>query len=154
MALREATLLRRGAYWQQAIRELPLAISPSRLVLAVIVAAFVLAMVWVQQTQSLVRIGGEVQRLEAALEEHLQRRQDLLAQLALLNDLPTVQRIAFTSLGMRAPERPIYTHASSLAPGISFDRPLWAAASEPLQETPWWEAFLRAISAKITSLRE
>ena len=154
MALREAPLLRRVPLHGQLIRRLPLAISPTRLVLAIIVAAFVLAMIWVQQTQSLVRVGGELQRLERQLEAVELERQNLLAEIAVLNDLPSVQRVAFTSLGMRAPEAPVYVRKGSLPAGVTFDLPLWAAPTAPLTETPWWEAFLRELSATITALRE
>jgi hypothetical protein len=154
MAVREAPLLRRVPLRGQLFRSLPQAISPLRLALAAIAAVFVLAMIWVQQTQSLVRVGGEIQRLEQRLEQVELERQNLLAELALLNDLPSVQRTAYTALGMRAPEAPAYLRSESLPPGVSFDLPLWAAPAAPLRETPWWEAFVRAISEKITSLRE
>ena len=154
MAAREQPLLRRTPFYGQFVRTLPQIISPSRLALAVIVAAFVLAMVWIQQTQSLVRVGGELQRLEDELGQLELQRQDLLAELALLDDLPTVQRTAFTALGMRRPDAPSYLRAGPLPPGVSFDLPLWAAPTAPLQATPWWEAFLRAVSAKLSSLRE
>ena len=154
MAVREEPLLRRVPMRGQLVRLVPQAISPSRLVLAAIAAVFVLAMVWIQQTQSLVRVGGEMQRLEERLEKVELERQNLLAELALLNDLPSVQRTAYTALGMRAPEAPAYVRSESLPPGVSFDLPLWAAPAAPLRETPWWETFLRAVSAEVTSLRD
>ncbi len=154
MAVREERVRRRTPLGAQLARMVGRPISPSRLVLAVIVSAFVLAMVWVQQTQTIVRVGGEVQALQSDLEAVLQDRQDLEAQLATENDLPTVQRVAFTDLGMREPSDPIYVGGQELPPGVSFDLPVWAAPSQGLRAVPWWEAFLRALSAKITSLRE
>ncbi len=154
MAVREARIQRRTPLAAQLAHVVLRPISPSRLVLALIVAAFVLAMVWVQQTQAIVRVGGEVQIQERRLEVLLQAQQDLRAQLASENDLPTVQRAAFTDLDMREPTDSLYVSSQALPPGVSLDLPVWAAPSQRLYETPWWEAFLRAISAKITSLRE
>ena len=154
MAVREARIQRRISLPAQLAQVALRPISPSRLVLALIVAAFVLAMVWVQQTQAIVRVGGEVQTLERRLEVLLQAQQDLRAQLASENDLPTVQRVAFTALDMREPTDPLYVSSQALPPGVSLDLPVWAAPSQRLYEIPWWEDFLRAISAKITSLRE
>ena len=88
MAVREARIQRRMALPAQLVQVVVRPISPSRLVLALIVAAFVLAMVWVQQTQAIVRVGGEVQSLERRLEVLLQTQQDLRAQLATENGPP------------------------------------------------------------------
>ncbi len=154
MAVREARIQRRLSLPTQLAQVALRPISPSRLVLALIVAAFVLAMVWVQQTQAIVRVGGEVQFLERRLEVLLQTQQDLRAQLATENDLPTVQRVAFTDLDMREPTDSLYVSSRALPPGVSLDLPVWAAPGRRLHEIPWWEGFLRAISATITSLRE
>lgn len=154
MAVREARIQRRLALPAQLAHVVLRPISPSRLVLALIVAAFVLAMVWVQQTQAIVRVGGEVQALERRLEVLLQTQQDLRALLATENDLPTVQRVAFRDLDMREPANPLYVSSQALPPGVSLDLPVWAAPSQRLYAMPWWETLLRAISAKITSLRE
>ena len=154
MALRQEPLLRDAAWVARASRWLPTAIPLSRLVLVIIVAAFVLAMVWVQQTQTLVRLGGEIQRLERRLETVVLERQQILAELAVHNDLSRVQRIAYTELEMREPLRPIFARARPLPPGVSFDLPLWAAPTQPLAEYPWWEAVTREISAQISRLAE
>ena len=58
MAVREARIQRRISLPAQLAQVVLRPISPSRLVLALIVAAFVLAMVWVQQTQAIVRVWG------------------------------------------------------------------------------------------------
>ena len=154
MALRQEPLLRDTAWVVRASQWLPTTVPLSRLVLVVIVAAFVLAMVWVQQTQTLVRLGGEIQRLERQLETVELDRQQILAELAVHNDLSRVQRIAFTELGMREPRRPMFTRAQPLPPGVSFDLPLWAAPTQPLADHPWWEAVTREISARISRLAE
>ena len=154
MALRQEPLLRDTAWPVRITRWLPTAIPLSRLVLVVIMAAFVLAMVWVQQTQTLVRLGGEIQRLERRLETVELERQRILAELAVRNDLSRVQRIAFTELDMRQPRKPVFTRAQPLPPGVSFDLPLWAAPTQPLIEPPWWETVIREISARITRLAE
>lgn len=154
MALRQEPLLRDTAWVLRASRWLPTAIPLSRLVLVIIVAAFVLAMVWVQQTQTLVRLGGEIQRLERRLETVVLERQQILAELAVHNDLSRVQRIAYTELEMREPRRPVFARAQPLPPGVSFDLPLWAAPTQPLAEYPWWEAVTRGISARISRLAE
>ncbi len=154
MALRQEPLLRDTALVVRASRWLPTAIPLSRLVLVIIVAAFVLAMVWVQQTQTLVRLGGEIQRLERQLETVELERQQILAELAVHSDLSRVQRIAFTELGMREPRRPLFSRAQPLPPGVSFDLPLWAAPTQPLADHPWWEAITREISARISQLAE
>ena len=154
MALRQEPLLRDTAWVVRASRWLPTAIPLSRLVLVIIVAAFVLAMVWVQQTQTLVRLGGEIQRLERRLESVVLERQQILAELAVHNDLSRVQRIAYTELEMREPRRPVFARAQPLPPGVSFDLPLWAAPTQPLAEYPWWEALTREISARISRLAE
>ena len=147
--------LRRDTIWPARVpRWLPTAIPLSRLVLVVIIAAFVLAMVWVQQTQTLVRLGGETQRLERQLETVELERQRILAELAVRNDLSRVQRVAFTELNMRQARKPAFTRAQPLPPGVSFDLPLWAAPTQPLVEPPWWEAVIREISARITRLAE
>ena len=154
MAIREQPLLRRTTWRDQVVRLIPRPISPLRVVLAVIAAAFVLAMVWMQQTQSLVRVGGEVQRFELRLDAVELERQGLLADLAVIDDLPSVTRTAFTDLDMRHPSRPVFMRARPLPPGVSFDLPLWAAPPESLRQTSWWEAIVRAIGAEITSVRE
>ena len=154
MAVREQTLLRRSTWRDHVGRLIPQPISPLRAVLAVIAAAFVLAMLWMQQTQSLVRIGGKVQRLELQLDALLLERQGLMADLAVLDDLSSVTRTAFTDLGMRRPLRSVFMRAKPLPPGVSFDLPLWAAPPEPLRQVSWWEAIVRAISAEITNVRE
>ena len=154
MALREAPALRRVSLIAHFTRSIPTGIGVMRFVVAFIVAAFVIAMVMVQQTQALVRVGGEIQRLETQLEVLEDERQELLAELAGHSDLTAVQRVAYTELGMRPPESPAHVQVRSLPPGISFDLPLWAAPSAPLHDAPWWEQFLRAISAAITRFRE
>lgn len=154
MALRQEPLLRDEAWAVRATRWLPTAVPVSRLVLVIIVAAFVLAMVWVQQTQTLVRLGGEIQRLERRLESVELDRQRILAELAVRNDLSRVQRIAFTELNMRETRKPVFARAQPLPPGVSFDQPLWAAPTQPLTELPWWEDMIRAIGARITQLAE
>lgn len=154
MALRQEPLLRDTTWPIRLTRWLPAAIPLSRLVLVVIIAAFVLAMVWVQQTQTLVRLGGEIQRLEHRLETVELERQQILAELAARNDLSRVQRIAFTELDMRHPRTPVFTRARPLPPGVSFDLPLWAAPTQPLAEPPWWETLIREIGARITQLAE
>jgi len=154
MALRQEPLLRNTVWPVRVTRWLPTAIPLSRLVLVVIIAAFVLAMVWVQQTQTLVRLGGEIQRLERQLESVELDRQRILAELAVRNDLSRIQRIAFTELDMREARKPVYARAHPLPPGVSFDLPLWAAPTQPLAESPWWELLIREISARITRLAE
>lgn len=154
MALRQEPLLRTTAFPVRVTRWLPTTIPLSRLVLVVIIASFVLAMVWVQQTQTLVRLGGEIQRLEHRLETVELERQLILAELAMRNDLSRVQRIAFTELNMRQPRKPVFTRAQPLPPGVSFDLPLWAAPTQPLVDPPWWEAVIRETSARITRLAE
>ena len=154
MALRQEPLLRDSVWPIRITRRLPTAIPLSRLVLVVIIAAFVLAMVWVQQTQTLVRLGGEIQRLERRLETVELERQRILAELAVRNDLSRVQRIAFTELNMRQARKPVFTRAQPLPPGISFDLPLWAAPTQQLVQLPWWEDLVREISAQISRLAE
>ncbi len=154
MALRQEPLLRDSIWPARIARRLPTAIPLSRLVLVVIIAAFVLAMVWVQQTQTLVRLGGEIQRLERQLETVELERQRILAELAERNDLSRVQRIAFTELDMRQTRKPVFTRARPLPPGVSFDLPLWAAPTQRLLEPPWWEAVVREISAHTSRLAE
>lgn len=154
MALRQEPLLRDPVWPLRVVRRLPIAIPLSRLVLVVIIAAFVLAMVWVQQTQTLVRLGGEIQRLEHQLETVELERQQILADLAVRNDLSRVQRIAFTELNMRQARQPVFARAQPLPPGVSFDLPLWAAPTQELIEPPWWEALVREISENISRLAE
>ncbi len=154
MALRQEPLLRDSVWPLRVTRRLPSAIPLSRLVLVVIIAAFVLAMVWVQQTQTLVRLGGEIQRLERQLEAVELERQRILAELAVRNDLSRVQRIAFTELNMRQARKPVFTRAQPLPPGVSFDLPLWAAPTQQLVKPPWWEAVVREISAHTSRLAE
>ena len=154
MALRQEPLLRDPVWPLRVVRRLPIAIPLSRLVLVVIIAAFVLAMVWVQQTQTLVRLGGEIQRLERQLETVELERQRILADLAVRNDLSRVQRIAFTELNMRQARQPVFARAQPLPPGVSFDLPLWAAPTQELLEPPWWEAVVREISENISRLAE
>ncbi len=154
MALRQEPLLRDSLWPVRVTQWLPTAIPLSRLVLVIIIAAFVLAMVWVQQTQTLVRLGGEIQRLERRLETVELERQRILAELAVRNDLSRVQRIAFTELNMRQARKPVFARAQPLPPGVSFDLPLWAAPTQQLAELPWWEALAREISAQISRLAE
>lgn len=154
MALRQERLLRRMAWHTHAGRWIPKPSDPSRIVLAVIIAAFSLSMVTIQQTQTAVRLGGEIQQLEIALEAVELERQNMLAETAALNDLTTVQRTAFTTLEMRQPSNPLFTRSQPLPPGVSFDLPLWAAPTQLLDDPPWWERLLRRIGEKVTRLAE
>lgn len=154
MALRQDPLLRNSVWPGRVTRWFPTTIPVSRLVLVVIISAFVLAMVWVQQTQTLVRLGGEIQRLERQLETAELERQRILAELASRNDLSRVQRIASIELNMRQARKPVFARAQPLPPGVSFDLPLWAAPTQQLVEPPWWEAVIREISAQISRLAE
>lgn len=154
MAVREAPSLRRVPLALQLGRWLPRGVRPSRLILTFAVAAFVLAMVLVQQTQGLVRAGGEIQRLELRLDELIDESQELLAALVERNDLPTLQRRTYTELGMRPPDDPHYTQVRALPPGISFDLPLWAAPTAPLREPFWLELLLRALGETLNRFRE
>jgi len=154
MALRQDPLLRKSVWPGRVTRWLPTTIPVSRLVLVVIISAFVLAMVWVQQTQTLVRLGGEIQRLERQLETVELERQRILAELASRNDLSRVQRIASIELNMHQARKPVFARAQPLPPGVSFDLPLWAAPTQQLVESPWWEAVIREISAQISRLAE
>ena len=63
MALREDPILRRIAWHSHIAQWLPTSLPTTRIVIAIVVAAFTFAMVAIQETQTLVRLGGEIQRL-------------------------------------------------------------------------------------------
>ena len=154
MALREDPILRRIAWHSHIARWLPTSLPTTRIVIAIVVAAFTFAMVAIQETQTLVRLGGEIQRLEHTLDAVELERQSIRTELALLNDLPKVQEFAHDQLGMRTPDERRFTTAEDLPPGVSFDLPLWAAPTQRLHEPPWWEDLVRGISEHITKLAE
>ena len=154
MAVRQEGLLRRMAWHTYAGRWIPKPSDPSRVVLAVIIAAFSLSMVTIQQTQTAVSLGGEIHKLEQTLQTVELERQNMLAEMAVLNDLTTVQRTAVTTLEMRQPSNPLFTRSQPLPPGVSFDLPLWAAPTQLLDAPPWWERLLRRIGEKVTRLAE
>ena len=154
MAVRQEGLLRRMAWHTYAGRWIPKPSDPSRVVLAVIIAAFSLSMVTIQQTQTAVSLGGAIHKLEQTLQTVELERQNMRAEMAVLNDLTTVQRTAFTTLEMRQPSNPLFTRSQPLPPGVSFALPLWAAPTQLLDAPPWWERLLRRIGEKVTRLAE
>ena len=154
MALREDPILRRIAWHSHIAQWLPTSLPTTRIVIAIVVAAFTFAMVAIQETQTLVRLGGEIQRLEHELDVVELERQSIRTELALLNDLPKVQEIAYDKLGRRAPDKRRFTTSEDLPPGVSFDLPLWAAPTQRLHEPPWWEELVRGIGERITKLAE
>ena len=154
MALREDPILRRITWHSHIAQWLPTSLPTTRIVIAIVVAAFTFAMVAIQETQTLVRLGGEIQRLEHELDVVELERQSIRTELALLNDLPKVQEIAYDKLGMRAPNKRHFTTSEDLPPGVSFDLPLWAAPTQRLHEPPWWEELVRGIGERITKLAE
>jgi cell division protein FtsL len=154
MALREDPILRRMTWHNHIAHWVPTTLPTTRIVIAIIVTAFTFAMVAIQETQTLVRLGGEIQRLEHDLDAVELERQSILADLALLNNLPKVQKIAHDKLGMRAPDERRFTAAQELPPGVSFDLPLWAAPTQRLNDPPWWEELVRGIGERITKLAE
>ena len=154
MALREDPILRRIAWHSHIARWLPTSLPTPRIVIAIVVAAFTFAMVAIQETQTLVRLGGEIQRLEHTLDTVELKRQSIRTELALLNDLPKVQEIARGKLGMHSPNKRRFTTAEDLPPCIACDLPLCAAPTQRLHEPPWWEELVRGIGERITQLAE
>ena len=157
MALREDPILRRIAWHGHIAQWLPTSLPTTRIVIAIVVAAFTFAMVAIQETQTLVRLGGEIQRLHRAVGQMMRRCGPALAQPR--NRQPARGPLQepphnHAALGMRAPDKRRFTISEDLPPGVSFDLPLWAAPTQRLHEPPWWEELVRGIGERITKLAE
>ena len=114
---------------------------PARLLLAALIGAFVLALLYVLQIQSLVQMGTQIVGLEDDLAAELIKHEALRVELAQLHDLTAIERRALLDLDMTAIERQNVVPVPELPDGIDVSGPPW---SEPAQLTKlrWWQQTL------------
>ncbi len=121
--------------------DLLVGLRPARLLLAALIGAFVLALLYVLQIQSLVQMGARTARLEEELAIELFKQEALRVELAEFHDLSTIERTALLDLDMVAIDRQNIVSMPELPDGIDLSDPPW---SEPMRltEPRWWEKVL------------
>ena len=114
---------------------------PARLLLAALIGAFVLALLYVLQIQSLVQMGARTAILEEELAVELFKQEALRVELAGFHDLSTIERTALLDLNMVAIDRQNIVAMPKLPDGVDLSDPPW---SDPIRvaEPRWWEKVL------------
>ena len=121
--------------------DLLVGLRPARLLLAALIGAFVLALLYVLQIQSLVRMGARTAILEEELAVELFKQEALRVELATFHDLSTIERTALLDLDMVEIDRQKLVPMPELPDAIDLSEPPW---SEPprVMEPRWWEKVL------------
>lgn len=114
---------------------------PARLLLAALIGAFVLALLYVLQIQSLVQMGAEIAKLEEDFAAESIKQESLRVELATLHDLSAIERRALLDLDMTTDDRRSVVPIPTLPDAIDLSDPPW---SEPprLTELHWWQQAL------------
>ena len=121
--------------------DLLVGLRPARLLLAALIGAFVLALLYVLQIQSLVQMGARTAQLEEELAVELFKQEALRVELAEFHDLSTIERTALLDLDMVAIERQNTVFMPELPDGVDLSAPPWPGPVR-LTEPHWWEKVL------------
>lgn len=121
--------------------DLLVGLRPARLLLAALIGAFVLALLYVLQIQSLVQMGAKTTQLQETLAVELFKQEALRVELAEFHDLSTIERTALLDLDMVAIDRYSTVPMPELPDGIDLSDPAWP---EPVRliEPHWFERVL------------
>ncbi len=125
---------------------------PTRILLALLIGAFVLAMLYVLQIQSLVVAGSEIRDLEYNLEIELRRQESLRAELAALHNIDEIERRARFDFDLQEPVAVRVMQAPDLPPEVDLSPPPWFAIPAPDRLT-WVERFVSGVRDKIDLLK-
>ena len=128
-------------------------IRPTRLILAMLVGAFVLAMLYVVQIQSLVALGAEIRDLEYDLEIELRQQEALRADYAALDNYDETLRRAQVEFHMIEPDVIRVVQAPNLPQQIDLSPPPWAPVPTPDRLT-WLERILADLHGEIDRLKQ
>ena len=123
-------------------------VRPTRLLLAALTGAFVMAMIYVLQIQSLVRLGAVAGDLESQLRDELSRGAVLRVEMERANNLAAIERRALFDLGLVANEEPNLVPAPAPEPRIDLSSPPWHAAEPPLRPG-WWHRLLTYLERRL-----
>ena len=125
---------------------------PTRLLLALLIGAFVLAMLYVVQIQSLVALGAEIRDLEFDLEIEMRVQESLRADLAALHNIDEIERRARFDFDLQEPIAVRVVQAPVLPPEVDLAPPPWSAVPAP-DRLNWFERFVAALRDKIDLLK-
>ena len=121
--------------------DLLVGLRPARLLLAALIGAFVLSLLYVLQIQLLVQMGSRAAMLEEELAVELFKQEALRVELARFHDLSTIERTATLDLDMVAIDQQNIVPMPELPDGVDLSNPPWL---EPVRvvEPQWWEKVL------------
>ena len=125
---------------------------PTRILLALLIGAFVLAMLYVMQIQSLVVAGAEIRDLEYELEIQLRHQEGLRADLAALHNINDIERRARFDFDLQEPVSVRVLQAPVLPPEMVLSPPSWSAVPAPDRLT-WLERLVSGVRDKIELLK-
>ena len=125
---------------------------PTRLLLALLIGAFVLAMLYVVQIQSLVALGAEIRDLEYDLEIELRIQEALRADLAALHNIDEIERRARFDFDLQEPIAVRVVQAPVLPPEVDLSPPPWSAVPAP-DRLNWFERVIGGLRDKIDLLK-
>ena len=125
---------------------------PTRILLDLLIGAFVLAMLYVLQIQSLVVAGSEIRDLEYNLEIELRRQESLRAELAALHNVDEIERRARFDFDLQEPATVRVIEAPKLPPAMDLSPPPWFAVPAP-ERLSWVERLVSGIRDKIDLLK-
>ena len=116
---------------------------PARLLLAALIASFVLALLYVLQIEVLVQMDAQIANLEEDLASEFITQEALRVELAKLHDLSAIERIAFLDLEMTEIDRPNVVPIPELPKGIDLSNPAWSDPSRVTRLGWWHKALIR-----------
>ena len=128
-------------------------VRPTRLLLAMLIGAFVLAMLYVVQIQSLVALGAEIRDLEYDLEIELRQQEALRADYAALDNYDETLRRAQFEFHMIEPDVVRVVQAPDLPRQIDLSPPPWTSVPTPDRLT-WLERILTDLHGEIDRLKQ
>ena len=128
-------------------------VRPTRLLLAILIGAFVLAMLYVVQIQSLVALGAEIRDLEYDLEIELRQQEALRADYAALDNYDETLRRAQFEFHMIEPDLIRVVHAPDLPGQIDLSPPPWTPVPTPDRLT-WFERILNDLHGQIDRVKQ
>ena len=118
---------------------------PARLLLAVLIGAFVLALLYILQIQTLVQMGTQITRLENELASELIRQEALRVELEMLHDLASIERRALLDLNMVTADIQNVVPVPDLPDGIDLTDPPWTEPAPPT-DVLWWQRILTRLA--------
>ncbi len=118
---------------------------PARLLLAALIGAFVLALLYILQIQTLVQMGTQITRLENDLASKLIRQEALRVELAVLHDLASIERRALLDLDMVTADIQNVVPVPDLPDGIDLSDTPWIEPAPPT-DIHWLQRILTRLA--------